>query len=489
MSNASDFIIENGILKKYVGPGGDVVIPGGVTSIYRGAFSACDSLSSVTIPEGVTSIGDQAFEYCENLTSVRIPDSVVSIGGWAFQVCNNLTCISMGQWLRGFEEVMSRVKRPGRLDFAVQTASAISAVHVKARKNALLGFAVENPKDLLSERARSYLDYAKKNAEKLVEFAISHPELLLYLCDHNLILPKNYDAYLAEAEKNGGTEEKAILLNYGNKLGAQAIEAARKKKERTIEAGDEQLIERMAAQNPAKGIEGMTFVIADLPKWWKSKSLLKDFLVSYGAVLESTVTKKTNYLVVEGMDNHVEKISKAQRLGVQILSGEDFNDMVCWYFKNKERILVPAWIKEIQGFAFSDCSNLESINVAEESAFFKSTEEGLLLSADGKTLVACPRKVKSVSIPEGVTLIADRAFYGCKELIRVSIPDGVTSIGEWAFRNCDSLKDLSIPRSVRAIGLLAIPSAGRGYSVTIHAPAKSFAARYAKENNIPFVAE
>ena len=31
MSNASDFIIENGVLTKYVGPGGDVVIPEGVT--------------------------------------------------------------------------------------------------------------------------------------------------------------------------------------------------------------------------------------------------------------------------------------------------------------------------------------------------------------------------------------------------------------------------------------------------------------------------
>ena len=41
MSNASDFIIENGVLKKYVGPGGDVVIPKGVTSIGKGAFSGC----------------------------------------------------------------------------------------------------------------------------------------------------------------------------------------------------------------------------------------------------------------------------------------------------------------------------------------------------------------------------------------------------------------------------------------------------------------
>ena len=33
MSNINDFVIENGVLKKYQGQGGDVVIPEGVTSI------------------------------------------------------------------------------------------------------------------------------------------------------------------------------------------------------------------------------------------------------------------------------------------------------------------------------------------------------------------------------------------------------------------------------------------------------------------------
>lgn len=33
MSNASEFIIENGFLTKYVGPGGDVVVQEGVSEI------------------------------------------------------------------------------------------------------------------------------------------------------------------------------------------------------------------------------------------------------------------------------------------------------------------------------------------------------------------------------------------------------------------------------------------------------------------------
>ena len=32
MSNTSDFVIENGVLLEYVGPGGDVVMPDGVAN-------------------------------------------------------------------------------------------------------------------------------------------------------------------------------------------------------------------------------------------------------------------------------------------------------------------------------------------------------------------------------------------------------------------------------------------------------------------------
>lgn len=34
------------------------------------------------------------------------------------------------------------------------------------------------------------------------------------------------------------------------------------------------------------------------------------------------------------------------------------------------------------------------------------------------------------TIPDGITEIGDRAFYGCKSLKKISIPKGVTEIGE-----------------------------------------------------------
>ena len=38
MENKQDFVIVNGVLKEYTGPGGDVTIPEGVTEIGRSYF-------------------------------------------------------------------------------------------------------------------------------------------------------------------------------------------------------------------------------------------------------------------------------------------------------------------------------------------------------------------------------------------------------------------------------------------------------------------
>ena len=50
MSSASDFVIENGVLKKYVGSDGDVVIPEGVCRIDDEVFKRCIQLKNITIP-------------------------------------------------------------------------------------------------------------------------------------------------------------------------------------------------------------------------------------------------------------------------------------------------------------------------------------------------------------------------------------------------------------------------------------------------------
>ena len=66
------------------------IIPNGVMSIEKYAFSGCSSLISISVPKSVTSIGDGAFDGCKSLRSLVIPDSVTSIGDGAFSSCSSL---------------------------------------------------------------------------------------------------------------------------------------------------------------------------------------------------------------------------------------------------------------------------------------------------------------------------------------------------------------------------------------------------------------
>ena len=93
MSELQDFIIENGVLKKYIGQGGDVINPDGVESIDANAFEGCIKLTSVIIPEGVTNIGRSAFSWCGSLRDVTIPNSLVTIASNAWGNCMHLQCV------------------------------------------------------------------------------------------------------------------------------------------------------------------------------------------------------------------------------------------------------------------------------------------------------------------------------------------------------------------------------------------------------------
>jgi hypothetical protein len=79
------------------GKGNDYVLPSGVTTIGRYAFSGWAGLTSLTLPDSLTYIGESAFEGCAGLTSLTLPASLTEIEREAFYGCAGLTSIAVSE--------------------------------------------------------------------------------------------------------------------------------------------------------------------------------------------------------------------------------------------------------------------------------------------------------------------------------------------------------------------------------------------------------
>jgi hypothetical protein len=75
--------------------------------------------------------------------------------------------------------------------------------------------------------------------------------------------------------------------------------------------------------------------------------------------------------------------------------------------------------------------------------------------------------LRSVTLPDSVTTIADRAFGNCTSLTSVTIPEGVTEIGVAMFHRCTSLASVTIPDSVTMIDNAAFKDCTSLATVTI----------------------
>ena len=155
---------------------------------------------------------------------------------------------------------------------------------------------------------------------------------------------------------------------------------------------------------------------------------------------------------------------------------------------------IPQGITAIGNSAFFCCDSLISVAIPDSVISIRDSA------------FSCCKSLTSITIPDSVTSIGDGAFYACYSLTSITIPDSVTSIGDWAFSSCTSLTSITIPDSVTFIGDSAFDFCESLTSVSIPdsvtfigdnafsgcpnliltVPRNSYAAEYAKTNNIPY---
>ena len=96
-TDENGFVIEDdGVtLSGYTGPGGNVTIPAGITTIASGVFADNGAITSVVVPDTVTSMGTGVFSGCTGMSSVTLSGNISSIPDSTFYNCSSLGSVSL----------------------------------------------------------------------------------------------------------------------------------------------------------------------------------------------------------------------------------------------------------------------------------------------------------------------------------------------------------------------------------------------------------
>lgn len=111
-------------------------------------------------------------------------------------------------------------------------------------------------------------------------------------------------------------------------------------------------------------------------------------------------------------------------------------------------VLIPAGVTGVDGTSFYGAALLGSVEVEEGNSAL-SSKDGVLFSADGKTLLFFPYAYGSDSyaVPAGTETIGGYAF-AVSPVVSVSLPASLTTIEDYAFYYASALKEFSAPAVV-----------------------------------------
>ena len=111
-------------------------------------------------------------------------------------------------------------------------------------------------------------------------------------------------------------------------------------------------------------------------------------------------------------------------------------------------VKIPDNVTKIGDSAFINCANLTKIDVTAGNKYYSSAN-GVLFDKNKSEIICYPAGIKNVgySIPDGVTVIRDRAFNKCISLNSITIPKSVQDIETYSFFGCTSLEAINVAAS------------------------------------------
>ena len=378
LADGEEFLIENGVLTKYNGTGGVVVIPDTVTeiggfvfekkpvtsvtvpasvkTIGEGAFHDCHQLETLVI-KGAVTVGEGAFCWSENLKNVTLPDTMTAIPRYAFQGCKSLKTLTLG---KGITSIGTRA-----FDVCDSLESIVIPGNVKS----------------IGEEAFSRLHQLTKVT--LGEGITAIGESAFTGCDvlTSITIPGSVQSFGDMAFWGCDALETVVVAEGVKELGKSAFSSCENLKTVTLPS-----TLTAVADHAFSGCKSMTAI---------------------------TIPKNVKTIGTSAFSDCAVLINLHLPEGLKEIGSYAFHR--CYSLLDAN---LPSGLTKLGSYAFKECVNIRSavipggVDTIEACAFY-----------------SCQRMTKAV-IQDGVTKIEGSAFDHCDALTELTIPASVTKI-EW----------------------------------------------------------
>ena len=385
---------------------GKVTIPDGITQICGGAFYKCKGFKSITIPDSVTSIGDWAFWGCSALATIEIPNDITSIGNRAFYETS---------WIE------------------TQKTNALN------NPDPTKGFVIINNKFLI--------DGTDAPDE---EGKVTIPDDITQICGgafwecYNLkeiAIPNSVTSIGDEVFLNCSSLTSVTIPDSVTSIGNYAFESCTSLETVTMKGATPPAVGR----NVFNSCSFLNQII--VPKGYGDTYKKADGWSSYEGKIEEG---SYGYCGATGQETSV-KWNFDSATGTLTISGKgkmaDYGNLnnIPWkdYKNDINKIVIEEGVESIGAQAFSGCSELATVNFAENSQLETIGEEAFY---------SC-KKLKAITIPASVKTIGNDTFYNCIALTTVTFAENsqLETIGQRAFSSCEALESIHIPAGVTSI--------------------------------------
>lgn len=371
----------------------EVSIPEGVSDIPKEFFKNCIKLNTVSLPSTLTTIGKNAFDNCKDLTEVDLPNGLINIKEGAFnnsgleQIAIPSSVTNIENWAFGGCQDLRELKMHHNADNMLQY-----------RDN--WGFNLWNM--TLYVPAGSHAAYSNAHGwdsfSEILTFGYDAPVEPLAVTKH-VTKPGDLSSLIDSEEKDKITE----LTVTGN-----------------LNSADILFIREMAGADISGSPTSGNLCILDM---------------SGASIVASSDLYLSN---PEVGDFHTE---------------DNVIGMAMFLLTKLIHVTLPETATSAGALVFAYCEKLESIIVPETNTGLKSVD-GVLYDKSQEVLYAYPAAKLGSSYTSPTTLekIEMYAFQGNKKLKTVTLNEGLIELSQGAFYESSKLETISLPLSLNTIG-------------------------------------